>query len=314
MTGAPARRHVQCSQYPCGWHCARWSTVRRPPRQRTSTRLEAVSRRSADRELGHEHGALGEHPGQVALAPTRVQRGQVGPPLVGREVVEHPGVRDDRVRRRGAARGRACRRPHHRRAAGGRWPGPSPRPPAGARSGRSGPARCRPPASGPARRRGRRPASGRGRVARRWAARPPAAAGRRGSRTRGARATGHRRAAGVVVVLVAVEEQVEAGARADVEVGERADLGGDEAEGRQQQAAAADLVGLRATGRQQAGQLRTVAGAEAPQRGQRIGRRRRGRQVRVVGTRGRRRRGPAGAGSGCWRTSAPAGAGAAGRA
>ena len=56
------------------------------------------------------------------------------------------------------------------------------------------------------------------------------------------------RSAGLVAVPVAVEEQIEPGARPDVEVGERADLGREQPERGQQQRAAADLVGLGAAG------------------------------------------------------------------
>ena len=74
--------------------------------------------------------------------------------------------------------------------------------------------------------------------------------------TRPAREAHGRRAtdgtAGFVGVVVAVEQQVEPGARADVEVGERADLVGEQPEGGQQEVAASDLVGLRAARRQQA--------------------------------------------------------------
>ena len=77
-------------------------------------------------------------------------------------------------------------------------------------------------------------------------------------------------AAGDVGVVVSVEQQVQPGARADVEVGERADLGGEHPERRQEQGAAPDLVGLRAARRQQLLQLGLVRDAERPQRRQRI--------------------------------------------
>ena len=73
-----------------------------------------------------------------------------------------------------------------------------------------------------------------------------------------------------VQVVVAVEQQVEPGAGADVEVGERADLGGDDAERRQQQGAAPDLVRLRAAGDEQLGQLVGMGGGEGPERRHRI--------------------------------------------
>ena len=69
-----------------------------------------------------------------------------------------------------------------------------------------------------------------------------------------------------VAVPVAVEEEIEPGARTDVEVGERTDLVGEQAERGQQQRAAADLVGLRAPARQCRCQLGLVACAEATQR------------------------------------------------
>ena len=73
-----------------------------------------------------------------------------------------------------------------------------------------------------------------------------------------------------VHVLVAVEHQVEAGAGADVDVGERPDLGGDDAEGRHQQRAAPDLVRLRAARDEQLGQLVGLGGDERPERRHRI--------------------------------------------
>ena len=80
-----------------------------------------------------------------------------------------------------------------------------------------------------------------------------------------------------IPVLVPIEEKVQATARADVDVAECPDLGGEHAEHRQEQTAAADLVGLGRPGGQQPRQLGHSCLDEAPERGH---------ELRVVGEAG----------------------------
>ena len=85
-----------------------------------------------------------------------------------------------------------------------------------------------------------------------------------------------------VAALVAIEEQREPSAAADVDEGERAGLAGDEAEQRQDRCATTDLVGLRRSGGEQTGEPLFVLGAELAKGWIRRGRVDFGREVRVV--------------------------------
>ena len=89
-----------------------------------------------------------------------------------------------------------------------------------------------------------------------------------------------------VPALVAIEEQREPGAAADVDERQGTDVVGDETEDRGQCRAPTDLVGLGRSGVEQVGEARLVLGTELPEDRIRIVDARVGRQVRVVGGEG----------------------------